>query len=111
MELQSALTPRVSAENALTASLFDECALDSATSPRDRFQSAFHASVIATTLEDELDLAMSTTKQLGSLGGPSGLLPSTTNRLELIATHPMANRRDAPIKPLSNLTERQTSCY
>src|SRR5215207_8323152 len=103
MKLKRPDTSAIAAKNAFTSRLLYEHALQRMTAAHGRFDPTALASVVAASLEHEVGSSVAATTQR-RLTPP--VLRSTVpmrRRLKLVFPHPMADRRQAPIHPLSDL--------
>src|SRR5215218_1429212 len=104
MELQRLLAAVVSTDQASTSGLIHQLALDRLPPPRNSVQSTPLAAVVTTPLADKARLAVMLAA--GDHLSRSILRPALSPRswLQLVLPHPVPNRRQAPIKVVSDFT-------
>src|SRR5215213_4047692 len=107
MKLQRLLTAVISADQTSTSSLIHQLALDHLPPPGNPVQSTPLAAVVATPLADKAGLAvmLAPRNHLSRSIIRSALSPRS--RLQFVLPHPVPDRRQTPVQPLSNLAQRE----
>lgn len=111
MELQRPLTARIATDDALPACFFNEGLLHHPMALRNRFDSTSSTSIKAAALQHKLSRTMSPTGHDCPLGIARRSLSPPTWRVNLIASHPIANGRNPSAQLLRHLSQGQAIRY